>query len=60
MKESIFEGGGGLKIFTRSWQPEGKTLHDLLHDVDKEVVMADVNDWIDARVPVIQTKSVAL
>lgn len=34
--------------------------HDLLNDVDKEVVIADVNDWIDARVPVIRTKSVAL
>jgi acylglycerol lipase len=32
--------------------------HDLLNDVDKEVVMADINDWIDARVPAIQTKSV--
>jgi alpha-beta hydrolase superfamily lysophospholipase len=25
MKESTFEGVGGVKIFTRSWQPEGKT-----------------------------------
>ena len=25
MKESTFDGVGGLKIFTRSWQPEGKT-----------------------------------
>jgi len=25
MKESTFAGVGGLKIFTRSWQPEGKT-----------------------------------
>jgi acylglycerol lipase len=25
MKESTFEGVGGLKIFTRAWQPEGKT-----------------------------------
>ncbi|HTG94557.1 MAG TPA: lysophospholipase [Pyrinomonadaceae bacterium] len=33
--------------------------HDLLNDVDKEVVMADINGWIDARVPAIQTKSVA-
>jgi acylglycerol lipase len=24
MKESTFEGVGGLKIFTRSWQPDGK------------------------------------
>ena len=34
--------------------------HDLLNDVDKELVIADINNWIDARVPVIQTKSVAL
>jgi alpha-beta hydrolase superfamily lysophospholipase len=34
--------------------------HDLLNDVDKEVVMADINDWIDARIPVILTKSAAL
>ena len=34
--------------------------HDLLNDVDKEVVIADINNWIDARVPVIRTKSVAL
>jgi acylglycerol lipase len=32
--------------------------HDLLNDVDKEVVMADIQDWIDARVPAIQAKSV--
>ena len=25
MKEATFEGVGGLKIFTRSWQPEGKS-----------------------------------
>ena len=25
MNESTFEGGAGLKIFTRSWQPEGET-----------------------------------
>jgi len=34
--------------------------HDLLNDVDKEVVMANINDWIDTRVPAMQTKSVAL
>ena len=27
---------------------------------DKEVVMADINDWIDARVSVTQAKSAAL
>jgi len=25
--------------------------HDLLNDVDKEVVMADIQAWIDARLP---------
>jgi acylglycerol lipase len=34
--------------------------HDLLNDIDKEIVMADINDWIDARVAAIRTKSVAL
>src|SRR5262245_35850926 len=34
--------------------------HDLLNDVDKEVVMADINDWIGAHIPVTRTKSVAL
>ena len=34
--------------------------HDLLNDVDKEVVMADIKDWIDARVPATRTKSAAL
>jgi alpha-beta hydrolase superfamily lysophospholipase len=34
--------------------------HDLLNDIDKEVVMADINDWIDTHVSATQTKSVAL
>ena len=25
--------------------------HDLLNDRDKEVVMADIQQWIDARIP---------
>lgn len=25
--------------------------HDLLNDVDKEIVMADIQSWIDARIP---------
>ena len=33
--------------------------HDLLNDLDKEVVMADITEWIDARVAVLRTKSVA-
>jgi alpha-beta hydrolase superfamily lysophospholipase len=27
--------------------------HDLLNDVDKEIVMADIQQWIDARIPVV-------
>ena len=34
--------------------------HDLLNDLDKETVMADINDWIAARVPALQTKSAAV
>jgi acylglycerol lipase len=33
--------------------------HDLLNDLDKETVMADINDWIAARAPATQTKSAA-
>jgi acylglycerol lipase len=34
--------------------------HDLLNDLDKEIVIADINDWINARVPVTRTKSATL
>jgi len=34
--------------------------HDLLNDLDKEIVMADINGWIDARAPAIRAKSAAL
>jgi alpha-beta hydrolase superfamily lysophospholipase len=34
--------------------------HDLLNDIGKEGVIADINDWIDAHVSAIRTKSVAL
>jgi acylglycerol lipase len=34
--------------------------HDLQNDLHKEIVMADINGWIDARVPVMRTKSAAL
>ena len=54
----------GSQFFYDSTGSTDKTLklyeghyHDLLNDVDKEVVMADINDWIDARVPAIQAKS---
>ena len=28
--------------------------HDLLNDIDKELVMADITRWIDARLPAVQ------
>ena len=56
MKESSFEGVGGLKIATRSKLYEGH-YHDLLNDIDKEVVMADIQAWIDARLPRPTAKS---
>lgn len=31
--------------------------HDLLNDLGKEDVMADITNWIDARIPASQTKS---
>jgi len=29
--------------------------HDLLNDVDKEIVMADIKGWIDARLPLVRS-----
>lgn len=49
---------GGSQIFFDNAGSRDKTLklyaghaHDLLNDVDREVVMADITGWIDARVP---------
>ena len=57
----------GSQFFYDSTGSTDKTLklyeghyHDLLNDVDKEIVMADINDWIGARAPAIRTKSVSL
>jgi acylglycerol lipase len=33
--------------------------HDLLNDIDKEIVMADIQNWIDARLPARQEASAA-
>ena len=30
--------------------------HDLLNDLDKQTVMADIQGWIEARLPAVQTK----
>jgi alpha-beta hydrolase superfamily lysophospholipase len=32
--------------------------HDLLNDIDKEVVMADIKGWIEARLPTVQSESI--
>lgn len=32
--------------------------HDLLNDIDKEIVMADIQQWIDTRIPVLEATSV--
>jgi acylglycerol lipase len=34
--------------------------HDLLNDLEKEIVIADINDWIDTRVSVTRAKSAVL
>lgn len=54
---------GSQLFFEKAGSPD-KTLklydghfHDLLNDIDKELVVADIKSWIDARLPA--TKSVA-
>jgi alpha-beta hydrolase superfamily lysophospholipase len=49
----------GSQLFYDSAGSRDKTLklyeghfHDLLADLDKEIVMADIRNWIDARLPV--------
>jgi alpha-beta hydrolase superfamily lysophospholipase len=49
---------GGSQLFFDNAGSTDKTLklyeghyHDLLNDVDKEVVIADIENWINARVP---------
>ena len=48
----------GSQHFLEQTGSEDKTLklyeghfHDLLNDVDKEIVMADIQNWIDERIP---------
>ena len=31
--------------------------HDLLNDVGKERVLADITAWIDARIPAVKTET---
>jgi len=49
---------GGSQFFYEKAGSEDKTLklyedhaHDLLNDFDKEIVLADIQAWIDARIP---------
>jgi len=49
---------GGSQLFYDTAGSTDKTLklyeghvHDLLNDIDKEVVMSDIQGWIDARLP---------
>jgi acylglycerol lipase len=51
---------GGSQLFYDGAGSTDKTLklyeghvHDLLNDIDKERVMADIKDWIDARLPAV-------
>jgi len=46
-----------LARFTRGEFYDGH-FHDLLNDLDKEVVMADINGWIDARLPGAMKESI--
>jgi hypothetical protein len=62
----------GLRIFVRFWRPPGRMkcslaiptlklyeghFHDLLSDLGKEVVMADIGNWIDAHLSaLVETK----
>lgn len=49
---------GSQRFYDTAGSPD-KTLklyeghyHDLLNDIDKEVVIADIQQWIDSRIPV--------
>jgi acylglycerol lipase len=56
----------GSEFFYKMVGSKDKTLklyeghfHDLLNDVGKGLVMADIKGWIDARVPAVRTGAVA-
>jgi alpha-beta hydrolase superfamily lysophospholipase len=53
---AIVPGFGGSQFFYDTAGPTDKTIklytghvHDLLNDIDKELVMSDITGWIDAR-----------
>jgi acylglycerol lipase len=57
---------GGSQMFYDAAGSADKTLklyegfyHDLLHDVDSEVVLADIRQWIDERIPASNKTAVA-
>jgi alpha-beta hydrolase superfamily lysophospholipase len=56
----------GSQLFYDTASSPDKTLklyegyfHDLLNDVDREFVMADINSWLDTRVPARKSESVS-
>lgn len=64
MQEATFESAGGLPIFYRAWRPHGPPRaiiilnhgvnshgrqNDLLNDLGKEQVFADILGWIEVR-----------
>jgi alpha-beta hydrolase superfamily lysophospholipase len=56
----------GSQLFYDTASSQDKTLklyegyfHDLLNDVDKEYVMADINSWLDARAPAQKSEAVS-
>lgn len=58
---------GGSQLFYDTTGSTDKTLklyeghvHDLLNDLDKEIVMADINAWIAARLPAVAEKRTAV
>ena len=56
----------GSQLFYDTASSQDKTLklyegyfHDLLNDVDKEYVMADINSWLEARAPAQKSEAVS-
>lgn len=50
--QHFYEQAGSLDKTLKLYEGH---FHDLLNDTDKELVMADIQDWIDARLPASQT-----
>jgi acylglycerol lipase len=57
----------GSQLFYDTAGSKDKTLklyeghfHDLLNDVDRELVIADIESWIDARIPAVKAETAAV